>query len=167
MALGPTGRIRLAGGAVLILAFAAGGLGGAALERVRSTREPAADVAAETTRNSGEIDCDRYRQRRRGPYGSLGLSDEQAAQIDRIFNEQRTRMDAFWVEAGPRMNRILDETRAEVRGVLTDEQRAEYDQNRERRRLREEQRERQDSIRRAEIRERCGDVSGAPPSRRP
>jgi Spy/CpxP family protein refolding chaperone len=167
MTLGPTGRTRLAGGAVLVLAFAAGGLGGAALERVRSAREPAADVVAERTRGNGEIDCDRYRQRRRGPYGSLGLSDDQAAQIDRIFDEQRTQMDAFWVDAGPRMNRILDETRAEVRAVLTDEQRAEYDENRERRRVREAERERQDSIRRAEIRERCGQVNGAPPSRRP
>jgi Spy/CpxP family protein refolding chaperone len=157
------------GGAVLVLAFTAGGLGGAALERVRSTREPAMQVAEERSQATGEIDCDRYRQRRRGPFGALGLTDEQAAQIDRIFEEQRTRMDAFWAEAGPRMNTVLDETRAEVRAVLSDEQNAEYERNRAARRSREEARERQDSIRRAEIREHCGgsDSAQASPERRP
>lgn len=168
MALGPAGRARLMGGAVLVLAFTAGGLGGAALERVRSTREPAAQIAEERSPATGEIDCDRYRQRRRGPFGALGLTDDQAAQIDRIFEEQRTRMDAFWDEAGPRMNTILDETRAQVRGVLNEEQNAEYERNREARRAREEARERQDSIRRAEIREHCGGGTDASsPSRRP
>lgn len=169
MAVGSVGRTRLMGGAVLVLAFAAGALGGAALERVRSTREPATQVAEERSPGTGEIDCDRYRQRRRGPFGALGLTDEQAAQIDRIFEEQRTRMDAFWAEAGPRMNTILDETRVQVRTVLNEEQNAEYERNRAQRREREEARERQDSIRRAEIREHCGLTTSSPPqpARRP
>jgi hypothetical protein len=160
MTLGPSGRIRLLGGAVLVLAFTAGSLGGAALERVRSMREPALETVEAQDRTNGEIDCERYRQRRRGPFGALGLSTDQATRIDHILEEQRTRMNAFWTEAGPRMNRILDETRSEVRAVLTDEQRAQYDQSRERRRLREMEDERQDSIRRAEIRARCGDTMG-------
>jgi Spy/CpxP family protein refolding chaperone len=159
----------MVGGAVLVLAFVAGTLGGAALERVRSTRGAAAQVAEERSSATGEIDCERYRQRRRGPFGALGLTEEQAAQIDRIFEEQRTRMDAFWVEAGPRMSTILDETRAEVRAVLNEEQNAEYERKRTDRRAREQAREQQDSIRRAEIREHCGlsSTSSAPPPRRP
>jgi hypothetical protein len=67
------------------------------------------------------------------------------------------------------MNTILDETRAEVRTVLSDEQNADYERSRAARRAREESRERQDSIRRAEIREHCGgsDSSQASPARRP
>lgn len=162
MALGPSGRARLLGGLVLVVMFAAGGLAGAAMERVLSARELDPQVAQEPDRANGEIDCDRYRQRRRGPYGSLGLTDEQAAQIDRIFEEQRTRMDAFWADAGPRMNTILDETRAQVRDVLTEEQREQNDRNREARARRETERQQQDSIRRAEIRARCGEPEGEP-----
>lgn len=161
MALGPSGRVRLLGGAVLVLAFTAGGLGGAAFERVRNSRDTVAQTAEERSPANGEIDCERYRQRRRGPFGALGLTDEQATRIDRIFEAQRTRMDAFWADVGPRMNTILDETRAEVRTVLNDEQEAKYDRNREERKARDEARERQDSIRRVEIRERCGTANAS------
>jgi len=163
MPLGPSGRARLLGGIVLVVMFAAGGLGGAAMERVLSAREMDPQVTQDRDRSNGEIDCERYRQRRRGPYGSLGLSDEQAAQIDRIFEEQRTRMDAFWADAGPRMNTILDETREQVRGVLTEEQREQNDRNRAERARRETERQQQDSIRRAEIRARCGEPEGTSP----
>jgi len=169
MALGPTGRYRLLGGAVLVLTFGVGGLAGAAVERVLDTREPDRLVSVDPAAETGTIDCDRYRQRRRGPYGSLGLSDEQAASIDAVFESQRSRMDQFWADAGPRMNAILDETRADVREILTEEQRTQYDSNRAARQRRQQEQERQDSIRRAEIRRVCNTDDGPPsgPGRHP
>jgi len=169
--LAPVGRARMLGGSVLLLTLAAGGLAGAAVERVLNEREPVTQVVEPRGRGNGEIDCERYRQRRRGPFGSLGLTQEQESQIDHIFDVQRRRMDEFWAEAGPRMNRILDETRTQGRAILNPEQQTEYDRNRERRRDRAAEREKQDSIRRAEIRARCGDASippsGSGPGRRP
>lgn len=137
----PPRRARLLGIALLVATFAAGMLAGAAFDRTLVARETA--PAQEPGWH-----C-------HGPHGGktgmivdrLDLTPEQRARVDAVLARRRAQADTFWEREGPRMRAIVDSTRAEVRAVLTPEQRAEYD------RLREEHR----AARRAEkARERAG-----------
>jgi Spy/CpxP family protein refolding chaperone len=110
------------GMALLVAAFVAGGLAGAAFSRVLQAREPAA---------AGGAACERS-ARGRGPSTKLleevDLTPRQRQRIEGVMATTRTRIDAFWKgDEGRRMRGIVDSARAEIRGVLTPDQRAEYD----------------------------------------
>ena len=62
-----------------------------------------------------------------GPIGEYGLSPTQRARIDSILLARRGQIDAFWRGPGQSLRSILDSTRADVRAVLTPEQRARFD----------------------------------------
>jgi Spy/CpxP family protein refolding chaperone len=100
---------------MLIIAFAVGALAGATTLRV-------AGGAAVPERGG--------RPERRGPdlFERLNLTPEQKTQVDAIMERRRVEMDAFWKEHGPTLRAIYDSTRAEIRTVLTPEQRALDDQ---------------------------------------
>ncbi len=62
----------------------------------------------------------------------LGLSPAQQQQVDSILTRRRAQIDGFWNGEGRRLRAIVDSTRAEVRAVLTPEQRERYDRARSR-----------------------------------
>src|SRR5687767_8450123 len=105
-------RARFIGMAVLVLTFAAGALAGAATMQVVDADEPGA--------------LSRPDRGRHGPpfLDRLNLTAEQRAQVDRILERRRAEMERFWTEHRPLLRGIADSARAEVRAVLTPEQRA-------------------------------------------
>jgi Spy/CpxP family protein refolding chaperone len=118
----PTRRTRLTGMALLIVTFAAGMLAGTAFTRVLSAREPAARADAR---------CDGDK---RGPHSiidELDLTPAQRARVDSIMARRRERTDRLWQQDGQRIRAAVDSARAEIRGVLTPQQAAEYDRLRE------------------------------------
>ena len=109
-----TGRLRFAGALLLAATFAVGALGGLAFgefgqnDAVADAREP---------------DCDDHDGRRGSYLDRLELTPEQQQRIDAILQARKEQMDAFWAENGQRMEQIVDSARAELRNVLTAEQR--------------------------------------------
>lgn len=143
-----TTRTRLLGMALLAATFAAGGLAGAAFERVAVAR-PADEAAAR------EVRCENG-EKKGLIVDQVNPTPEQRARIDAIMERRRVQMDAFWDGEGQRLRAIVDSTRAEVRQVLTPEQAVEYD------RLVAEKRARREAEKAAERR-----GSGAPPAGAP
>ncbi len=62
-----------------------------------------------------------------GPIAQYGLSGAQRVRIDSVLVSRRGEIDAFWRGPGQSLRAILDSTRADVRAVLTPEQRARFD----------------------------------------
>ena len=62
-----------------------------------------------------------------GPIAQYGLGAAQRARIDSVLVARRGEIDAFWRGPGQTLRGILDSTRADVRAVLTPEQRAQFD----------------------------------------
>lgn len=62
-----------------------------------------------------------------GPMERYGLSAAQRTRIDSVLEARRGQIDAFWRGPGLTLRAILDSTRADVRAVLTPEQRARFD----------------------------------------
>jgi hypothetical protein len=149
MSLATAGRIRLLAAAVLAITFVAGGLGGAAVERFARTENAIARPAPDERRDD---DCDRRGDndagRRRSPYDYLDLSETQRAEIDRLLHRGGARMDSVSKIARARTDSVVSQIRADIRAVLTDEQRVEMDRRRA-------ERMRRDSVQRAERRARC------------
>lgn len=115
-------RTRLTGMALLIVTFAAGMLAGTATNRLLSAREPDARAAAECAAD------------KRGPHSifdELSLTPVQRARVDSIMARRRQRTDALWQQDGQRIRAAVDSARAEIRGVMTPQQAAEYDRLRE------------------------------------
>lgn len=134
-------RTRLLGIAILAAVFAAGGLAGAATDRVLDARPPApADSAAASP------EACRAETGRKRILDQLDLSPEQRRQVDAIMDRRRAETEAFWKNEGRRMRAIVDSARADVRAVLNPTQRAEYDRLREERRRRHEAERRADSL---------------------
>jgi Spy/CpxP family protein refolding chaperone len=125
-----TGRLRFAGALLLAATFAVGALGGLAFGDFGENDQAVADAR--------EPDCDDHDGRRGSYLDRLELTAEQQQRIDVILQERKEQMDAFWAENGPRMEQIVDSARAEIRNVLTADQRAQVDRMREERRARHE-----------------------------
>ncbi len=122
-------QARLLGIALLAATFVIGGLAGAATVRLSAGREPAA-----ATHNAEERGP---RTRGRGSVlDQLDLTPEQCERIEAVLERRRLQTEAFWDVHGPALRAIVDSTRAEIRAVLTPEQRAEYDRLRAERRRR-------------------------------
>jgi Spy/CpxP family protein refolding chaperone len=71
----------------------------------------------------------------RGPWPlrELDLSKEQRTRIDEIFARHRPKLDAVLRETFPAVRIIQENIDSEIRGVLTPEQRIEFDRHKERR----------------------------------
>jgi Spy/CpxP family protein refolding chaperone len=111
------GRVRLQGIALLCVALAVGVLSGMALERVRASR---------TVRHGGPP----FGQLHEGlPPGlaQLHLSTEQEEHIHTIFEARRPVTDSVLRAMLPRLRMAHDSVRAEIRAVLTPEQREQFD----------------------------------------
>jgi Spy/CpxP family protein refolding chaperone len=116
-------RSKLIAAAVLGATLVAGTLAGAAADRVlggRGTpaehpdREPCAGAPGGVT-----------------VFDALDLSAEQRGRVDAILERRRGEMDVLWQEARPRMRALVDSTEAEIKRVLSPEQRLEFDRMRE------------------------------------
>ena len=134
----PTGGV----GAVALLAgvFMAGVLSGAASMRIWSNDAPQA-AAEPGPRAEG-----RNGEGRRPPRRSddrflkdlterLDLSQDQRAQLSEVVSASRSRSDSLYHSIGPALREHLEETRGQIRELLTDEQRERFDaMSKERRR---------------------------------
>lgn len=120
-------RARVLGLLVLAMMFAVGALAGAATMRVVAGDE----LPARAARDGGE---------RPGLFERLDLTAEQRAQVDAIMERRRREVDAFWQQHGPQLRTITDSARAEIRSVLTPEQRELEEQFRAERRRHYEKR---------------------------
>lgn len=103
---------------VLVVTFAAGAIAATAIDQVLHADPPNRDAAAT---NDG---CD---EKRGHLLDRLDLTQDQRARIDTILERRRAQTDRFWTEAGPTLEAITDSTRAEIRAVLTPEQRELHD----------------------------------------
>lgn len=123
---------RALGFVVLAVTFGAGAIAATAVDQVLLA-DPASHTVAD-----GDEKCDRKRGRL---LDRLDLSQDQRARVDAILERRRAQTDRFWAEAGPTLEAIMDSTRAEIRAVLTPEQRELHD------RLRRERKAESDSDR--------------------
>ena len=103
-------RARLLSVLIIAIVFAVGGLTGAATMHVVE-----GDEAPRMERRGG---------RSNNLFERLQLTPEQQVQVEAIMEQGRTQMDAFWAEHRPTLRAIADSTRAQIRAVLTPEQRA-------------------------------------------
>lgn len=150
-------RARLTTALVLFLVLAAGGVLGVAVDRrLEATGVPSeSDREGPTARSGperarGPDDRSRDSARRRSLIvEQVGLSDEQKTRVDSIVGYYRGRMQALHEEFDAtymsRYTEILESTRNDIRGVLSEAQRAAYDSLLADRDQRTEQR-RRDSI---------------------
>jgi Spy/CpxP family protein refolding chaperone len=118
-------RTRLLAIGVLAATFATGMLAGTAADQALAARGPAPAPKAGWQCEGGPGG------KTRAILDQLRLTPEQRTRIDAVMERRRAQADAFWASEGPRMRSIVDSTRAEVRAILTPEQRAEYDRIRE------------------------------------
>lgn len=101
-------RARVTGVLMLAIVFAAGALAGAATMRVVNADES----PVMRSQKSGPDLLDR-----------LELTPEQRERVDVILERRRSEMEEFWDEHRPALRAIADSARAELRSVLTPEQR--------------------------------------------
>lgn len=132
-------RTRLATILILLLILATGAVLGIAADRRLEARSQSASEASlqDEAGQSGEDEAEDEEspRRRRLIVEQVGLSPEQKAQVDSIVahyrQEMRDLQDELKVELRqaytPRYRGLLEETREEIRGVLTPDQRMEYD----------------------------------------
>ena len=128
-------RVRLLGFGVLAVTFIAGALAGAAIDRA------VVDEDRDEVRKERRDDEDD--RRRSYIIEKVEMSDAQRAAIDSILERRADRMRAVWHEVEPQLDAISDSARSEIMGVLTPEQRAEYEELLDRRR-RDRDRDRSD-----------------------
>ena len=124
-------RTRLATILILFLILATGAVLGIALDRRIEARSPSASEASPQDEAEGEESP----RRRSLIVEQVGLSPEQKAKVDSIVahyrQEMRDLQDELQAELQqaytPRYRGLLEETREEIKGVLTPDQRMEYD----------------------------------------
>ena len=139
-------RVRLLGFGVLAVTFVVGALAGAAVDRVVLSDAP--DDARQERREEGDRDRSYIIDR-------VEMSDVQRAAIDSILERRADRMRAVWREVEPQLDAITDSARSEIMGVLTPEQRAEYEAKMKR------WRDRRGGDRDADARDGAGDRDGS------
>ncbi len=114
------GRVRVQGVALLLLAFVAGVLGGMAAERIRATHfasQPPPSMALGPGRDALPAGLNR-----------LDLSADQQERIRTILAARQPITDSLVRTTMPRLMAIHDSVRAEIRAVLTPEQRQRFDE---------------------------------------
>jgi Spy/CpxP family protein refolding chaperone len=114
-------RARLRAAAVLVATFLAGGVTGAGVMHLRAPRPPPHPHGP-------------HRVMMLPPFfEELGLTDAQRTQVVAIMERRRPEMDAVMAEVFPRMRSVADSIDAEVRDILTPDQREKFDKHREQR----------------------------------
>lgn len=114
-------RVWLLATAALLLAFVAGGLSGAAWERHQAAQRRNALADREET----------FAERMKRRYG---VNQAQATRLEAIVAKRRPRMDSLMATVQPEVRAAFDSTSAELREVLTPEQRVKFDRDQARRR---------------------------------
>jgi len=125
--------------ALLVAVFLVGGAAGAAVDRWL-----VGDRAVESSQRDRPSDRGRRRSYIDWLAGELGLSEEQKAEVQVILERHRQQVEDLWRQMRPRYEELQERARAEIRGLLTEEQVAAYEALLERQR----QRERRDDDRR-------------------
>jgi Spy/CpxP family protein refolding chaperone len=118
-------RVWLLATVALLLTFVAGSLAGVAWERAQHSQSRRHDGGGRGGRHFGAMLKERY-----------DLSDEQARRIEAIVQRRRPRIDSLMATVQPRIRSAFDSTRAEIRVLLTPEQRVKFDRDQEERRRR-------------------------------
>jgi Spy/CpxP family protein refolding chaperone len=114
------GRVRFQGIALLAIAFAAGVLGGMAVERVRFARmRPPRPPTFDAMHRTGELPPE---------FDRLNLTSEQRGRIEHILQSAHGRTDSILQQSLPRLAAIHDSVRAEIRALLTPEQQRTFDE---------------------------------------
>jgi hypothetical protein len=111
---------------LLLVVFLAGGAAGMLLEDVvDDLRWPAWLGGAEPhgARGGDPFDDDAEEDF----LESLGLTGQQREAVDRLLDRREDRLEAYWSVRLPEMARLVDSTRAEIRALLTPDQRDAYD----------------------------------------
>jgi Spy/CpxP family protein refolding chaperone len=118
-------RVWLLATVALLLTFVAGSLAGVAWERAQHSQSRH-HGGGRGGRHFGAMLKERY-----------DLSDEQARRIEAIVQRRRPRIDSLMATVQPRIRSAFDSTNAEIRVLLTPEQREKFDRDQERRRRRQ------------------------------
>jgi hypothetical protein len=112
---------------VLLAVFLAGGLAGVMLEDVVEDLDwpwpHAARDAERHDRASDPTDDDAEEEFLEG----LGLPRERLEAVDRVLDRREDRLEAYWAGKIPEIEALIDSTRVEIRGLLTPDQREDYD----------------------------------------
>lgn len=134
-------RARLTTALILLLVLATGSVLGVAVDRRLEARNAAAEEvrsdpeAGEGRRPASERRDESSENRRRLIVESVGLTDQQKIRVDSIVSHYRHRMRELQGEIEeevrrayfPRYRELLENTREEIKGVLTPAQQVEYD----------------------------------------
>ena len=112
-------RTRMVAGSALILLFGSGIVVGFAWDQTASASPPG--EVPEDEQSRGE------RGRRRLIVDKVGLSTVQKADVDSLVAFHRQRMSDLDTEFQPRYRAVIADLRAEIKQVLTDDQRVRYD----------------------------------------
>ncbi|NIN72704.1 MAG: hypothetical protein GTO46_12440 [Gemmatimonadetes bacterium] len=120
--------------ALLVAVFLVGGAAGAAVDRMLVGER---EVSSGQRGRSGG-DRDRRRSYLDWLADELTLSEEQRTEVQGILERHREQVSDLWKEWRPRYDELQEQVRADIRGVLTEEQAASYDALLERQRQRRE-----------------------------
>ena len=118
---------------LLVSGFAAGVVASQILESRRShDRSRHRDNRATSDRGDRGDDSERGRGRRGAGLREhlqeeLGLDEEQQAQLDAFLEANRSEARAFWDDARTGYRELRERFRDQIRGILTEEQRAAFD----------------------------------------
>jgi Spy/CpxP family protein refolding chaperone len=112
-------RATLVGTALLLVTFVAGALAGAATERVTRADDAPAQPKARGSQMRGGLS----RLLADATFAKdLALTDAQRAQIKTILDRRDQEAKKVWSEAEPRFKAVGEETKSEIKKVLTAEQ---------------------------------------------
>jgi Spy/CpxP family protein refolding chaperone len=117
-------RTKLLAAGVILATLVAGTLAGVAADRVLGRRA----ALAESPRPAP---CADRPEGGSTVFESLDLSAEQRAQVDAVLERRRAQMDVLWQQARPGMRALVDSTEAEIRVILTPDQRGAFERMRE------------------------------------
>lgn len=108
-------RPRLVASVLLALTFVTGGLAGMAVEEALGLDW--FDFLDEDVRPDTRL------------LEGIRLTGDQREDVDRILGRQEKRLEAYWAARLPEMQAIADRSYAEIRAILTPEQRAVFDRH--------------------------------------
>jgi Spy/CpxP family protein refolding chaperone len=107
-------RASLVAGALLLLTFSVGGLAGMALEEALGLDW--FDFLDEDREEADEL-----------LLIGLGLTAQQERQAERVLDRQEDSLEAYWEQRLPEINRMVAESYAEIRLLLTPSQQSAFD----------------------------------------
>ncbi|MEX2571072.1 MAG: hypothetical protein WD737_07180 [Gemmatimonadota bacterium] len=128
----PVRRTRLVAVLLLVGVFAAGGLAGMAIDELRAGPQAAEERQGRMVFRGGPGGGPESRRDGLSPAAllaeQLDLTPAQRDEIETIFDRRRDQLSAVLAELEPRLQAQRDSANMEIRAVLTEEQRVEFDQ---------------------------------------